>query len=68
MSMKVPTEESKQLARKAKMEKMEKGIVFTMCPKCHQKIKINIFYDNGILKSISVRCKCGYVFGGEIYD
>ena len=68
MAMKVPTEESKQLARKAKMEKMEKGTVFTMCPKCHQKIKVNIFYDNGILKSISVRCKCGYIFDGEIYD
>jgi hypothetical protein len=66
--MKVPTEESKQLARKAKMEKMEKGTVSTMCPKCYQKIKVDIFYDNGILKSISVRCKCGYVFDGEIYD
>ena len=68
MAMKVPTEESKQLARKAKMEKMEKGTVSTMCPKCHQKINVDEVYDNGILKSISVRCKCGYVFDGEIYD
>lgn len=68
MAMKAPTEESKRLARKAKMEKMEKGTVSTMCPKCHQKIKVYIFYDNGIFKSISVRCKCGYIFDGEIYD
>ena len=68
MAMKAPTEESKQLARKAKMEKIEKGTVSTMCPKCHQKIEVYIFYDNGILKNISVRCICGYIFDGEIYD
>ena len=66
--MKDHTEESKLLARKAKMEKIEKGTVSTMCPKCHQKINVDEVYDNGILKSISVRCKCGYILDGEIYD
>ena len=62
------TEESILLAKKAKIEKIKKGLVSTKCPKCHQKIKVDEVYDNGILKSISVRCKCGYIFNGEIYD
>lgn len=64
----VPTEESILLARKARTEKMKKGMVLTKCPKCHQTIKGDEFYEYGILKCISVNCECGYIFDGEIYD
>jgi len=62
------TEESISLARKAKAEKMKNDVVLTKCPKCHQTINVDEFYDKGILKRISIGCKCGYVFDGEIYD
>ena len=64
----VSTKESISLAKKARTEKMKKGTVSTRCPKCNQKIEVDEYYENGFLKNISVSCKCGYVFDGEIYD
>lgn len=52
------------LAKKARTEKLQNGMVTVVCPKCGQIPEVRIAGNN---ERILVKCKCGYIMDGEIY-
>lgn len=56
------SEESILLARKAKTEQMQNGMVSVICPRCQTHPKVIIDGNR-----IYVKCDCMYVRDGEIF-